>query len=79
MYLSKSAVRLFDPKVAAMLAEIFMVRLEAEARLVEEVLPSRTSRFIPFSLKRQFGFKDGPQGQRSSQANSGLSEWSNSD
>jgi len=41
-----------------MLAEIFMVRLEAEARLVEEVVPSRTSRFIPFNLKRQFGFKE---------------------
>ena len=41
-----------------MLAEIFMVRLEAEARLVEDVVPSRTSRFIPFSLKRQFGFKE---------------------
>ena len=50
MYLSKSAVRLFDPKVVAMLAEIFMVRLEAEARLVEEVLPLRRSRFIPFNL-----------------------------
>ena len=58
MYLSKSAVRLFDPKVVAMLAEIFMVRLEAEARLVEEVLPLRRSRFIPFSLTRQFGSKE---------------------
>jgi hypothetical protein len=48
----------FDPKVVAMLAEIFMVRLEAEARLVEEVLPSSTSRFIPFSPKSQFGFKE---------------------
>ena len=37
-----------------MLAEIFMVRLETEARLVEEVLPSSTSRFIPFSPRSQF-------------------------
>jgi hypothetical protein len=48
----------FDPKVVAMLAEIFMVRLEAEARLVEEVLPSSTSRFIPFSASSQFAFKE---------------------
>ena len=40
-----------------MLAEIFMVRSEAEARLVEEVLPSSTSRFIPFSPSSQFVFK----------------------
>ena len=39
-------------------AEIFMVRLEAEARLVEEVLPSSTSRFMPFSSNSQFGFKE---------------------
>jgi hypothetical protein len=41
-----------------MLAEIFMVRLQAEARFVEEVLPSRTSRFIPFSPRTQFTFKE---------------------
>jgi hypothetical protein len=35
-----------------MLAEIFMVRLEAEARLVEDILPSSTSRFIPFVFKQ---------------------------
>jgi hypothetical protein len=40
------------------LAEIFMVRLEAEARLLEEVLPSSTSRLILFSPKSQFGFKE---------------------
>ena len=40
-----------------MLAEIFMVRLEVEARLVEEVLPPSTSRFIPFSPSSQFVFK----------------------
>ena len=57
-YRSEIAVRLFDAKVVAMLAEIFIVRLEAEARLAEEVLPSRTSRFIPFSLKRKFGYKE---------------------
>ena len=47
----------FDPKVVAMLAEIFMVRSEAKARLVEEVLPSSTSRFIPLSPRTQFTFK----------------------
>ena len=40
-----------------MLAEIFMVRLEAEARLVEHILPFSTSRFIPFSPSSQFVFK----------------------
>jgi hypothetical protein len=56
--ISASLFGCFDPKVVAMLAEIFMVCLEAEARLVEEVLPSSTSRFIPFSPKSQFGFKE---------------------
>ena len=41
-----------------MLAEIFMVRLEAEARIVEEVLPLSTSRLIPFSASGQFVFKE---------------------
>ena len=45
-------------KVVAMLAEIFMVRSEAEARLGEEALPSSTSRFIPFSPSCQFVFKE---------------------
>ena len=35
-----------------------MVRLEAEARLVEKVLPSSTSRFISFSPNSQFVFKE---------------------
>jgi hypothetical protein len=41
-----------------MLAEIFMVRSEAKARLVEEVLPSSTSQFIPFNPRSQFVFKE---------------------
>jgi hypothetical protein len=41
-----------------MLAEIFMVRSEAKARLVEEVLPSSASQFIPFSPRTQFTFKN---------------------
>jgi hypothetical protein len=45
-------------KVVAMLAEIFMVRSEAKARLVEEVFPSSKSSFIPFNPKSQFAFKD---------------------
>ena len=40
-----------------MLAEIFMLRLEAKARLVEELLPSSTSAFIPASPRSQFSFK----------------------
>jgi hypothetical protein len=44
--------------VVAMLAEIFMVRSEAKARLVEEILPSSTSQFIPFSPRTQFVFKE---------------------
>jgi hypothetical protein len=45
-------------KVVAMLAEMFMVRSEAKARLVEEILPSSTSLFIPFSPRTQFTFKN---------------------
>jgi hypothetical protein len=48
----------FTPRVVAMLAEIFMVRLEAEGRLVQEVLPSSTSSFIPFSTRSQFTLKE---------------------
>ena len=57
--LSASLFRLFlIRKVVAMLAEIFMVRSEAKARLVEEVFPSSKSSFIPFNPKSQFAFKD---------------------
>jgi hypothetical protein len=45
-------------KVVAMLAEIFMVRSEAKARLVEEILPSSTSSFIPLIPRTQFIFKE---------------------
>ena len=41
-----------------MLAEIFMVRSEAKARLVEEVLPSSTFLFVPFIPRIQFTFKE---------------------
>ena len=44
-----------------MLAEIFMMRLEAERRLAQEVLPSSGSRLIPFSPKSQFAFKKANQ------------------
>ena len=41
-----------------MLAEIFMVRSEPKARLVEDILPSSRSSFIPFSPRTQFTFKE---------------------
>jgi hypothetical protein len=41
-----------------MLAEIFMVRSEAEARLMEEVLPSSKSPFIPLRPRGEFAFKE---------------------
>jgi hypothetical protein len=40
-----------------MLAEIFMVRLEAAARALRETVPSSTSRFLPFAPNSQFTFK----------------------
>jgi hypothetical protein len=43
----KSLFGCFDPKVVAMLAEIFMLRLEAERLRVQEVLPSSASSFVP--------------------------------
>jgi hypothetical protein len=46
------------PEVVAMLAEIFMLRLEAERRLAQDVLPSSASHQMPFSPKRQFAFKE---------------------
>jgi hypothetical protein len=36
-----------------MLAEIFMLRLEAQARLVEDKLPSSASSFVPFNRPDQ--------------------------
>jgi hypothetical protein len=56
----------FDAKVVAMPAEIFMVRLEAEARLLEEVLPSSRSRFIPYTPR--------PTRTRNLQAKSGTTK-----
>ena len=41
-----------------MLAEIFMVRLEAAARLQEQTASLSSSRFVPFTLSNQFLFKD---------------------
>ena len=52
------AVRLSDPRVVAMLAEIFMVRLEAAVRASKETLPSSTSRLVPFTPNSQPTFKD---------------------
>ena len=45
-------------KVLTMLAEIFMVRLEATPRPSRELLPSSTSQFVPFNKEGQFVFKD---------------------
>ena len=54
-----------DPRVVATLAEIFMVRLEAAVRPVQEKLPSSVS---PFPPRAQLTFKrneDGaPEGER---------------
>ena len=41
-----------------MLAEIFMVRLEAAARLQQETALVSSSPFIPFTPNNQFLFKD---------------------
>ena len=54
----RQAVRLSDPRVVAMLAEIFMVRLEAAARALKETAPSSTSRFVSFTRNSQFTFKE---------------------
>jgi hypothetical protein len=40
-----------------MLAEVFMVKSEAEARLVDEVLPSSRSSFVPFIPRSAFILK----------------------
>ena len=41
-----------------MLAEIFMVRLEAAARLQQETASLSSSPFVPFTSNNQFLFKD---------------------
>ena len=45
-----------------MLAEIFMMRLEAAKRAFEDTLPSSTSPFVSFSPERRSAFKEGPKG-----------------
>jgi hypothetical protein len=56
----------FNPKVVAMLAEIFMLRLEAERRLAQGVQPLSASRQILFSPKSKFPFqRDEPRRGRS--------------
>ena len=45
-----------------MLAEIFMVRLEAAVRPVQEKLPSSVSPFVPFSPSAQLTFKRNEDG-----------------
>jgi hypothetical protein len=55
----RTAAVLLGPKmVVAMLAEIFMVRLEAKPRALQEKLPSSTSQFVPFNKEGQFAFKE---------------------
>ena len=43
-----------------MLAEIFMVRLEAAARLQQEPASLSSSSFVPFTANNHFLFKDVP-------------------
>jgi len=45
-----------------MLAEIFMVRLEAAARALLQPLPSSTSPFVPFNPEPKFTFKETSHG-----------------
>jgi hypothetical protein len=45
-------------KVVAMLAEIFMVRMEAAVRLQEQTASLSSSPFVPFVPSNQFLFKD---------------------
>ena len=41
-----------------MLAEIFMMRLEAAARALQKPPPSSTSPFVPFNPEPKFTFKE---------------------
>ena len=45
-------------RVVAMLAEIFMMRLEAAARALQKPPPSSTSPFVPFNPEPKFTFKE---------------------
>jgi hypothetical protein len=59
-------VACFDPRVVAMLAEIFMVRLEAAVRPVQEKLPSSVSPFVTPSAQLTFKRNEdwAPEGAR---------------
>jgi hypothetical protein len=50
-----------------MLAEIFMLRLEAAPRPSEEKLPSSTSQFVPLKGNEQFAIKEQPCRARQAQ------------
>jgi hypothetical protein len=41
-----------------MLAEIFMLRLEAAARVLSDRLPSSASQFVSYTPNSQFTFKE---------------------
>lgn len=41
-----------------MLAEIFMLRLEAAARVLKDRVPSSTSQFVRYTPESQFTFKE---------------------
>jgi|RhiMethySRZTD1v2_1073278.scaffolds.fasta_scaffold3053895_2 hypothetical protein len=45
-----------------MLAEIFMMRLEAAARALKDTLPSSTSQFVSFASNNQVPFKETESG-----------------
>ena len=53
-----SSVGQVNLQVVTMLAEIFMVRLEAAARASEEKAAQSNSRFVPFGDSSHFFFKD---------------------
>jgi hypothetical protein len=48
--LSPSVGLTLDKKVATMLAEILMVRLETALRMAKEAAPPRDPRFVPFTM-----------------------------
>jgi hypothetical protein len=56
--LAQSVLAPVDNGVPAMLAEIFMVRLEAEARQASEAAELGVGRFVPFVQDNQVAFKE---------------------
>jgi len=57
-----------------MLAEIFMLHLEAKSRVLHEALPSRCPQFVPFDMSSRVGDKIPARSASASDPDQGASQ-----